>query len=111
MARSISSWADTAALAASQSVAEGRVYKSGLSGTLPVSEEDATAAVDAFVTENRLADRFPGLQREVDVDAIDGTIRVTLMTTMPLAFGNAVSNAFIDGVTVVGTATSVAPLS
>jgi Putative Flp pilus-assembly TadE/G-like len=109
--RSISAWADAAALAASQSVGEGQVYETGLTTTLPVSEQDAVAAVDAFVTENRLADRFPRLRREVAVDPTEGTIEVTLATSMPLAFGNVISDGFSDGVTVVGTATSVAPLS
>jgi Putative Flp pilus-assembly TadE/G-like len=109
--RSISSWADAAALAASQSVGEDRVYASGLTTTLPVSEEDAVRAVDEFITDNGVAERFPALSRQVDVDRTAGTIRVTLTTAMPLVFTNVVSDAFSDGVTIVGTASSVAPLS
>jgi uncharacterized membrane protein len=108
--RSISSWADAAALAASQSIGEGGIYESGLTATLPVSEEDAVAAVDQFIIDNGVADSFPALRREVDVDRTTGAIQVTLTSTMPLVFVNVISSEFTDGVTVVGTASSVAPL-
>jgi putative Flp pilus-assembly TadE/G-like protein len=108
--RSISSWADAAALAASQSVGEGGVYESGLTATLPVSEEDAVAAVDQFIIDNGVAENFPALRRGVKVDRTTGTIQVTLTSTMPLVFVNVISDEFTDGVTVVGTASSVAPL-
>jgi hypothetical protein len=109
--RSISAWADAAALAASQSVGEGRVYEAGLAARLPVSENDAAQAVDDFIATNGLATTFPSLRREVDVDPAAGTIQVTLVATMPLAFVNVVSDDFANGVQVAGTASTVAPLA
>ena len=107
--RSISSYADAAALAASQSVGEAGIYSSDLTATLPVTERDATDAVDDFIAVAGLRGHFPDLRREVDV-APDGTVTVTLVTTMPLAFVNGVSDGYGGGVTVAGTASSQALL-
>ena len=108
--RSISSYADAAALAASQSVGEPGLYAGDLSGSLPVVQADAMRAVDAFVADNGLLARFPALDRRVAVDAATGTVSVTLTTRMPLAFPGGVAERFGDGVEVGATASATAPL-
>ena len=65
--RSLASWADGAAIAAAQSVAEDVVYAGPTVEQLPIAASEARRVVDEYVARNGLARRFDALQ--VDVGA------------------------------------------
>lgn len=58
--RSLSGWADGAALTAAQSISEPAVYGAGGGDTLPLSQADAQAAVADYVARNDLGGHYDG---------------------------------------------------
>jgi Putative Flp pilus-assembly TadE/G-like len=108
--RSLSSWADAAALAATQTAGERAIFDTGLAGNLAVDEAAAEAFVLDYVDRHRLADRYPDLVLDVDADETAGVVTVTLSATMPLAFVNHVTDGFGQGVRIEGSASAAAPL-
>lgn len=108
--RSLSSWADAAALAATQTASEDVIFDGGLTGNLPVDEAAAEAFVVDYLDRQRLAERYPDLSVDVAVDEAAGMVTVTLAATMPLPFVNDVTESFGPGVRVEGSASAAAPL-
>ena len=108
--RSLSSWADAAALAATQTAGEDAIFAGGLTGNLPVDEGAAEAFVADYLDRQHLTERYPGLAVAVAVDEGAGVVTVTLSATMPLAFVNDVTDALGRGVRVEGSASAAAPL-
>jgi uncharacterized membrane protein len=104
--RSLASWADGAAVAAAQQVAENALYAGPAVEELPISSAGARNAVADYVSRNGLAQRFEGFAVAVTVDA--GTARVTVefAARVPLVLaGDAV------GIPISAEATATAPLS
>ncbi len=108
--RSLSSWADAAALAATQTAGEDVIFDGGLTGNLPVDEAAAETFVVDYLDRQHLAERYPDLSVDVAVDQSTGVVTVTLSATMPLAFVNDVTDSFGEGVPIEGSASAVAPL-
>ncbi len=108
--RSLSSWADAAALAATQTASDDVIFGGGLTGNLPVDEAAAEEFVADYLHRQRVAERYPGLAADVAVDEGAGVVTVTLTATMPLAFVNDVTDGFGQGVRVEGSASAAAPL-
>jgi uncharacterized membrane protein len=103
--RSLASWADGAAIAAAQAVAEDVVYAGPTMETLPISATEARRVVDEYVASNGLGHRFTGLRVEVGVDPEANTVTVEFGARVPLVLsGNAAS------IPVSAAATATAPL-
>jgi hypothetical protein len=107
--RSLSSWADGAAVVAAQSVAEEAVYGGEMGDVLPLSEASARESVVGFVGRHGLAGRFPAFRVDGVAVRPDGAVTVTLSTRMPLVLVNDVVPG--RSVPVAATATALAPLS
>jgi uncharacterized membrane protein len=103
--RSLASWADGAAVAAAQSVAEDVVYGGAPVDVLPISSTDARRVVDEYVARNRLAVRFDGLRVDVSVDPAAGSVTVEFGAHVPLVLSGDAA-----GIPVSAAATAVAPL-
>ncbi len=111
--REMQSTADGAALAAAQQADLQAVYTGGLGAQLPLSREQATAAVNDYVANQS---RIPHecsvttyhVVNGVDADGnartgvqADGqTVRVELTCKVPLPFISLVAATFTDGVTI-----------
>jgi hypothetical protein len=110
--RSLSSWADGAAVVAAQSVSEEAVYTGQVADVLPLSQSEATAAVRQYVVENDLSSRFDGFRvAGVTVDGDDGTVTVTFDANVSLVFVNDIAPEYAGGVPISASATAVAPLT
>jgi uncharacterized membrane protein len=103
--RSLSSWADGAAIAAAQSLAEDVVYAGETVEVLPISAVDARRVVDEYVIRNRLADRFDDLSVAVGVDPAAATVTVEFGVRVPLVLSGEAA-----GIPVSAAATATAPL-
>ena len=103
--RSLASWADGAAIAAAQSVAEDVVYAGETVEVLPISAADARRVVDEYVTRNGLADRFDDLSVAVGVDPEAATVTVEFGVRVPLVLSGDAA-----GIPVSAAATATAPL-
>jgi uncharacterized membrane protein len=103
--RSLASWADGAAIAAAQSVAEDVVYTGPAVEVLPISASDARRAVDEYVGQHRLAGRFDGLRVEVGVDPAAATVTVEFAARVPLLLSGDAA-----GIPISADATATAPL-
>ena len=103
--RSLASWADGAAIAAAQSVAEDVVYAGETVEVLPISAADARRVVDEYVTRNGLADRFDDLSVAVGVDPPAATVTVEFGVRVPLVLSGDAA-----GIPVSAAATATAPL-
>ena len=103
--RSLASWADGAAIAAAQSVAEDVVYAGETVEVLPISAADARRVVDEYVTRNGLADRFDDLSVAVGVDPAAATVTVEFGVRVPLVLSGDAA-----GIPVSAAATATAPL-
>jgi hypothetical protein len=103
--RSLASWADGAAIAAAQSIAEDVVYSGETVGVLPISATDARRVVDEYVTRNRLANRFDDLSVAVSVDPAAATVTVEFGVRVPLSLSGDAA-----GIPVSAAATATAPL-
>ena len=104
--RSLTSWADGAAVAAAQQVAENALYAGPTVDDLPISSSGARNAVADYVSRNGLGQRFEDFAVAVTVDA--GTARVTVefAARVPLVLaGDA------GGIPISAEATATAPLS
>lgn len=83
--RSLTSWADGAAIVAAQSVAAERIYSGQVGDTLPLSQAGARAEVADYVRRHDLPGRFDDFNvAAVEVDPVSGTVTVTFTTRMPL---------------------------
>ena len=106
--RSLSSWADGAAVLAAQSVAEDAVYTGQVGEVLPLSQAAAREAVGGYVARQGLAGRFEGFRvAEVSVRG-DGAVTVAFTARVPMVFVNTVAPG--SAVPVVGSASALAPL-
>lgn len=103
--RSLSSWADGAAIAAAQSVAEDVVYAGETVDVLPISAVDARRVVDEYVIRNRLANRFDDLSVAVGVDPAAATVTVEFGVRVPLVLSGDAA-----GIPISAAATATAPL-
>jgi uncharacterized membrane protein len=103
--RSLASWADGAAIAAAQSVAEDVVYAGPVVEELPISPSDARRAVDDYVARNGLGRRFDALRVEVGVDPAAATVTVEFAAWVPLMLSGDAA-----GIPISAAATATAPL-
>jgi uncharacterized membrane protein len=103
--RSLTSWADGAAIAAAQSVAEDVVYSGGTVEVLPISASGARRVVDDYVDRNGLAGRFEDLRVAVGIDPAAATVTVEFGVRVPLVLSGDAA-----GVSVSAAATATAPL-
>lgn len=111
--REMQSTADGAALAAAQQADLPAVYTGDLGAQLPLSREQANAAIDAYAaSQSRIPHECSAATYQV-VDGLDAagnarsgvqtdgqTVRVELTCKVPLPFISLVAAAFSDGVTV-----------
>jgi uncharacterized membrane protein len=105
--RSLASWADGAAVAAAQQVAENALYAGPAVDELPISSSDARNAVADYVSRNRLAHRFEDFAVAVSVDASTATVTVEFAARVPLVLTGAGDAA----IPITAEATATAPLS
>jgi uncharacterized membrane protein len=103
--RSLASWADGAAIAAAQSVAEDVIYAGPHVEELPISASEARRVVDDYLARHGLAGRFDGLRVDVGVDPVAGTVTVSLGVRVPLVLSGDAA-----GIPVSASATATAPL-
>ncbi len=103
--RSLASWADGAAIAAAQHVAEDAIYAGPLVGELPISEHGAHAAVADYVARHGLTERFEEFETSVVVDPTATTVTVGFRVRMPFALAGDVG-----GIAISAEATATAPL-
>ena len=103
--RSLASWADGAAVAAAQNVAEDVVYTGQALDELPISAAGARGAVADYVARHGLAERFEEFDTSVIVDPTAATVTVAFRARMPFALAGEVG-----GVTIGAEARATAPL-
>lgn len=103
--RSLASWADGAAVAAAQSVAENVLYAGPAVDELPISGADARRAVDEYVARHGLERRFDGLRVDMGVDPAASTVTVEFSVRVPLVLGGDAA-----GIPLSAAATATAPL-
>jgi uncharacterized membrane protein len=103
--RSLASWADGAAVAAAQNVAEEVVYTSSALDDLPISADDARGAVTDYVARHGLPDRFEQFDTSVVVDPTAATVTVAFRARVPYVLAGDVG-----GITITAEATATAPL-
>ncbi|MDQ1688947.1 MAG: hypothetical protein QOK42_1922 [Frankiaceae bacterium] len=89
--RALSGAADAAALAASQSPDEGQLLTVGVGSSLPLSQDSVEVAVDRYVANARLSDRFPGLTWTVTTDGAIATVEFEAPVKLPF------TGAVLDG--------------
>ena len=106
--RSLVAAADGAALSAANQPDLAGVYD-GADTTLPLSRTGTRAAVEQYVADAELAQRFPDFGvTAVDTDGV--TVAVTFHATVPMPFGNLVTARFAGGYPVRATARARSPL-
>ncbi|HET6919885.1 MAG TPA: pilus assembly protein TadG-related protein [Jiangellaceae bacterium] len=103
--RSLASWADGAAIAAAQSVAEEVVYAGPEVDELPIAAAEARRVVGEYVARNGLGRRFDDLRVEVGVDQAASTITVEFAVRVPLLLSGDTA-----GIPVAASASATAPL-
>ncbi|MGH8825318.1 MAG: pilus assembly protein TadG-related protein [Jiangellaceae bacterium] len=103
--RSLASWADGAAVAAAQNVAEDVVYTGPVLDDLPISADGARGAVTAYVARHGLAERFEDFDAAVAVDPAAATVTVAFRARMSLVLAGDVG-----GIPITAEATATAPL-
>jgi uncharacterized membrane protein len=109
--RSLSSWADGAAVTAAQQVAEQVVYSGHLGDALPIAEDQALTTVLDYAARNGLTERFEGFSVVlVDVNDATGAVTVELAARVPLLWANEVTAGFTGGIPVTARTTAVSPL-
>jgi len=85
--RSLAAAADGAALAAAQSLDRETFYRQGAGELLPLDQETAASAVQAYLARADLATRFPELRyAEPQLSADGRTVTVRLESRMRLPF-------------------------
>jgi uncharacterized membrane protein len=109
--RSLASWADGAATAAAQHVAEQVVYTGRLDETLPVAQDEARAAVLDYVARHGLAERFDAFDVvTVSVDDATGAVTVELSSRVPLLWASEAMPGFAGGIPITARTTAISPL-
>lgn len=106
--RALAAAADAAAVAAASSPDLDALYRTGARDGLPLDEASAQRAVDQYVDDAGLRDRFRGLAVE-QVDVRGDRVAVTLVATVRLPVVDLVVGAGEDR-PVEATATAVVPL-
>ena len=107
--RSLVAAADGAALAAANAPDLAEVYGGdGPGGHLPLSESGARAAVEQYVADAELAERFDGFD-VVDVSSDGQTVTVTMWATVQMPFVNLLSAGYAAGYPVQATARARSP--
>jgi hypothetical protein len=110
--RSLASWADGAATAAAQQIAEQVVYTGRLGETLPIAENQARVAVVDYVARHGLAERFDAFTLvTVSVDSASGAVTVEFAARVPLLWAGDAMAGFTSGIPVTARTTAVSPLS
>ncbi len=102
--RSLASWADGAAIAAAQEVAEAAIYSGEFGDVLPLAAGDAQDEVGAYVAE--LAGRFDEFTIAEVTVSDDGTVTVELSARMDFVWAVGTDT----GVTVTAHASAIAPI-
>lgn len=105
--RSLVSAADGAALAGVQSLDPDAFYAGKGDGSLPLNSEAAVAAVNRYVVDAGLRERYVDLV-VVEVRIEGGEVSVTLRARSSLPFGTYVGHP--DGVLIEATAHATAPV-
>ena len=109
--RSLVAAADGAALAAANEPDLAEVYGGeGSGGHLPLSESGARAAVQQYVADAELAERFDGFD-VVDVTSDGQTVTVTMRAAVRMPFVNLLSAGYADGYPVQATARARSPFT
>jgi uncharacterized membrane protein len=103
--RSLASWADGAAIAAAQSVAEEVLYAGPEVDELPIAAAEARRVVGEYVARNGLRRRFDDLRVEVGVDQAASTVTVEFAVRVPLLLSGDTA-----GIPVAASASATAPL-
>jgi hypothetical protein len=103
--RSLASWADGAAIAAAQSVAEDVLYAGPKVDELPIAAAEARRVVGEYVARNGLRRRFDDLRVEVGVDQAASTVTVEFAVRVPLLLSGDTA-----GIPVAASASATAPL-
>jgi uncharacterized membrane protein len=103
--RSLASWADGAAIAAAQSVAEDVLYAGPEVDELPIAAAEARRVVGEYVARNGLRRRFDDLRVEVGVDQAASTVTVEFAVRVPLLLSGDTA-----GIPVAASASATAPL-
>ena len=108
--RSLVAAVDGAALSAANQPDLARVYRGG-NDALPLSDEGTTDAVEQYVDDARLEERFDGFE-VVDVVTDGRTVTVTFAATVRMPLLNAVAASVTgDGYRFDATARARSPLS
>lgn len=106
--RSLVAAADGAALSAANQPDLAAVY-AGTGSTLPLSRAGARAAVEQYVADAQLRDRFRGFEvAAVDTDGV--TVTVTFQAAVGMPFANLVSAAYRHGYPLRATAHARSPI-
>jgi Putative Flp pilus-assembly TadE/G-like len=103
--RSLASWADGAAIAAAQSVAEDVLYSGPVVDELPIAGSEARWVVDEYVVRNGLGRRFDELRVAVAVNPAAHTVTVEFAVRVPFVLGGDAA-----GIPLSAAATAIAPL-
>ena len=106
--RALAASADAAAVAAASSPDIDALYRRGAGDGLPLDEMSARAAVEQYVADAGLRDRFRGLSI-ASVDVRGDRVAVTLVATVRLPVVDLVVGGAQDR-PVTATATAVVPL-
>jgi uncharacterized membrane protein len=107
--RSLVAAADGAALSAANQPDLASVYN-GAGPTLPLSPAGTDAAVQQYVADAALGERFDGFE-VVGVDTDGVVVTVTLRATVPLPFVNLISSLWTGGYPVRAVARARSPLT
>jgi hypothetical protein len=81
--RALASAADGAAVSAAQALDEEAFYAIGLSGGIPLDQDEAAARVAAYRAD--VAANQPGLQLSVEIDGRTAVVRASRTLSLPLA--------------------------
>lgn len=104
--RSLASWADGAAIAAAQEVAEAAIYSGEFGDVLPLAAGDAHDEVGAYAARHGLAGRFDEFTIADVTVSDDGTVTVELSARMDFVWAVGTDT----GVTVTAHASAIAPI-
>ena len=104
--RSLASWADGAAIAAAQEVADAAIYSGEFGDVLPLASGEAGGEVGEYVSRHGLAGRFDEFA-VVDVSVSDdGAVTVQLSARMEFVWAVGTDT----GLTMTASASAIAPI-
>lgn len=108
--RSLASAADGAAVAGAQALDESALYGTDMLDLVPLAQRDAEVAVESYVAQEMLAERFPGLV-PLSVLSDGRSVDVTAQAVVRLPVLGVLAAGWADGVPLSVTATAQAPFS